>query len=318
MARTVLKTNRYMVYAKPVKCRVEESRWLSPTTLQIGFGVPEIFHFRAGQFISVVIPAVPVFPGAPAVPIAWLGRWAFGRWASGSFGGGPKSIKRCYSLSSSPEAAQENRYELCIKLVPGGRGSQYMANLKVGDVFDAFAPYGQFVFKSAPKRNIVFISTSSGVAPFRSMVQSPSFYENCPKRVVFISGCRTESEILYPRELEATGIEVVRAVSQATPAFDGFHGRVTDYLKSLGSDWCWHDTDFYICGNPEMVAEVETILKVARGVSAQNIHRELFSAPRKSTNVVSILRQNSDNSKTVKGVPRPVADKSVAVKFGRP
>lgn len=246
-----------MVYAVPVICRVEEFEWLSSSTIRIAFSASIPFSFRAGQFISVVVPGVK---GA--------------------------AVKRCYSLASSPE---DSRFELCVKVVPGGRGSSYLASLKVSDTFKAYAPYGHFTIKSEPKKNIVFISTATGIGPFRSMVLSQEFANLKPSKVTFITGCCTEEEILFP-DIEKLDIEVVRAVSQPGSSFQGFKGRVTDYLRLRPATWHWHQTDFYICGNPEMVFDVEEILRSGRGVNPKNIFRELFNAPKRQANVLALAR----------------------------
>ena len=258
-----------MIYAIAVSCRVEELSWISPTVFRIRFSTSKRFTFKAGQFVSVIIPRAD-----------------------------KESVKRCYSIASAPKENGDNSYELCVKVVPGGIGSTYLAGLKVGHRFEARAPFGHFTMKSKPGRNIVFISTATGIAPFRSMVFDREFHETTrPKRVVFLSGSRTEDEILYRDEIEQTGVEVVRAVSEPGTTFQGFKGRVTDYLRSLPNTWCWHDTDFYICGNPEMVIEVEEILRTGRGVNPAAIYHELFSAPKAPKNVISIRRPMTSKGK---------------------
>lgn len=247
-----------MVYAKRVQCRVEASSWLSPSVLSINFSCSKPFGFEAGQFVAVVIPT--------------------------SHG----KIKRCYSLASSPELARLNQYELCVKFVPGGIGSTYLAGLTAGGTFEAFAPYGHFTLRNTQARNLVFISTATGIAPLRSMVLGNAIERMNIERIVFIAGSRTENEILYPSEFEALGVEVIRAVSRAQSSFQGFNGRVTDYLNTLPPNWCWQQSDFYICGNPDMVFEVENLLKVGHAVKAKNIYRELFAPPTRMGKVISL------------------------------
>ena len=50
---------------------------------------------------------------------------------------------------------------------------------------------------------------------------------------------------------------------------------MTDYLRSLPPDWAWDQTDFYLCGNGEMVAEVHKHLR-GRGVPEERIHQEVY------------------------------------------
>ena len=50
---------------------------------------------------------------------------------------------------------------------------------------------------------------------------------------------------------------------------------MTDYLRSLPPDWAWDQTDFYICGNGEMVAEIRKHLR-GRGVAEERIYQEVY------------------------------------------
>jgi len=137
------------------------------------------------------------------------------------------------------------------------------------------------------------------MAPFRSIAFSQQFKENPPESSLCLLGVRTEDEIIYKGEMESVGIPTVYAVSKPTPGFDGHHGRVTDYLKSLPTSWVWHTTDFYLCGNGEMVTEVSNLLRGGYGVPEKSIHKEAFSLvlpgrkPKKTTGemLVNPLKQ---------------------------
>ena len=239
------------MHARKFNCRVIETRLLTPTVLQVRFEPLHKFDFHPGQFLSVYVP-----------PVTRLG----------------KGKKRCYSFANSPERAKAGGYEICLKLLSDGAGSEYFRHLQPGDFFSAMAPYGDFHFRMPePGQNLCFISTGSGIAPFRSIITS-SMFKNCEKgQVTSIFGARTEDEILYRRELEPLGIKEVHCLSRPTIDWEGFHGRVTDYLKTLPPNWAWHTTDFYICGSGAMLAAVGKILKDGHGVSSQNIHAEAFN-----------------------------------------
>lgn len=210
------------------------------------------FSYEAGQFLSLIVPA----PFAPP----------------GSRG---SRLRRAYSFSTPSEKGQA--YELCVKHVQGGPGSSYLKSLEVGGTFKASAPYGDLFYRPREARNACFISTGTGVAPFRAMVLSEVFKRERPERVFSIFGARTESEIIYPGFFERQGLECVTAISQPTGAGAGhFKGRVTDYLRSLPADWPWHTTDFYLCGNGDMVADVRRILKEGHGVQDAAIQKEIY------------------------------------------
>lgn len=238
--------------AKRIKCEVVQKTWLTPTVFSLKFRSNKNLKFLPGQFLSIFVPK----------------------------GKNEKAVRRAYSFANSPEMAKQEGYELCIKHVPGGTGSEFMASLNPGDQFEATAPYGHFLYlPPARGRFSCFISTSTGIAPFRSMILSEDFLSHQPDRCFFIFGARSESEFLYKQDLEMPGLELTLAVSRAENNGSGFHGRVTDYLRSLPSAWHWHNTDFYLCGSPEMVQEVVEILKGGHGVNDKSIHREAFAAP---------------------------------------
>lgn len=239
------------------KCKVIEVVWLTPTVMRIRFSARKRIRFAGGQFISLYVPDL----------------------ANG------KTVRRAYSFAAAPElAAEEGVYELCVKYLPGGVGSEFLKSLRPGDGFEATAPYGHYVYhpKEASHRNACFISTSTGVAPNRSIVLSEAFRDHPPLKTFFVYGARTEDEIIYPGEFEKLGLETVNAISRPGPGFTGFHGRVTDYLRSLPASWHWHDTDFYVCGNAPMIEEVREILKGGHNVAPARIHAESFFPKKKA------------------------------------
>lgn len=240
--------------AREVLCRVTSHSWVTSTVMLIAFEPSRKFHFDAGQFLSVVVPS-PETRGRP--------------------------LRRPYSFASSMETVKEEGYRLCVKLVEGGPGSTYLAGLKTGDVFRAYAPYGDFSYDPPqPGRSVCFISTGTGVAPFRAMALSSAFHENPGKNAMILFGARTEKEIIYPGFFESRGLQVINCVSQPRGDWTGFRGRVTDYLRGLPLEWPWQSTDFYICGNGEMIDEVRRILIDGRGVPSTSVHQEVYFTSR--------------------------------------
>jgi NAD(P)H-flavin reductase len=227
-------------------CQVKSRRHLTPTVFEVAFETEKPLNFQAGQFISVVIP-----------------------------GAGPKGrdLRRAYSIASAPE---KTLIELCVKLVEGGPGTNYLNKLQVGERFRGFAPYGDFVYEPKAARHAMLIATGTGIAPFRAMVGSQEFLSQPPVSTTCLLGVRSEDEVLYSDELSAiAGLQWVPTVSQPTGNWNGFRGRVTDYLRSLPSTYAWGETEFYLCGNGQMIAEVKTIL-ADKGVLKDSIHQEKY------------------------------------------
>jgi ferredoxin-NADP reductase len=188
-------------------------------------------------------------------------------------GPGGRGLRRAYSIASAPESKP---IELCVKLVEKGPGTNYLFKLRAGDTFKGYAPYGDFVYEPKPASHVCFISTGTGIAPFRSMILSKHFIDNPPLSTTLLLGVRDESEVLYDDQMSAIPkLKWVAAVSRpSTENWKGFRGRVTDYLRQL-EDYPWTTTEYYLCGGGAMIDEVKKIL-TERGVSKESIHQEVY------------------------------------------
>jgi len=237
--------------AQELKCEVTGFRELTPTVFEVTFNPIPDLSFEAGQFISIIVP-----------------------------GAGPhgRDLRRAYSIASSP---QGQAVELCVKLVEGGPGTNFLYQLRPGNHFRGMAPYGDFVYEPRSGRHVCFIATGTGIAPFRSMILSDHFKKNPPLSTACLLGVSEEAEVLYDTEMQAqANLRWVPCVSRPKGEWKGFRGRVTDYLRSLGSDYPWLETDFYLCGGGAMIDEVKQILG-GFGVTKDSIHQEVyFKAPK--------------------------------------
>ena len=238
--------------ATEFRCLVKSFKELTPTVFEVTFEPERVkeeapeFAFLAGQFVSIVIP-----------------------------GAGPqgRDLRRAYSIASAPETRP---VELCVKLVEGGPGTNYLYSLREGDVFKGFAPYGTFVFEAQPGRHACFIATGTGIAPFRSMLLSEAYKKSPAVSSWLLMGVRTEDELVYEQELAPIlGVTWVSAVSQPQGNFEGLKGRVTDWLRQQGAEFPWDKTEFYLCGNGAMITEVKAIL-AEKNVAKESIHQEKY------------------------------------------
>lgn len=234
---------------------VKGRRILTPTVFELSLELKmrEGFSFKSGQFLSLVIPGVG-FEG--------------------------RDIRRAYSIASPPE---KNQIDLCLKQIEDGPGSTYLFQRSIGEEIKGLGPYGMFTFQSAAlARRVCFIATGTGVAPFRSMMFSKDYRENPPQTALCVLGVREETELLYTDEFgQIPGLQLINMVSrpretqkkETTQLWKT--GRVTDFLKSLGVEFPWFETDFYLCGNGAMVKEVKTILE-EKGVAKTAIYHEVY------------------------------------------
>lgn len=236
-------------------CTVKSFKMLTPTVFELAFEPNQSITFKAGQFISIVIPGA---------------------------GPGGRDLRRAYSIASTPETMP---IELCVKLVQKGPGTNYLYRLRPGDTFKGFAPYGDFVYETKSDRHACFLATGTGIAPFRSMILSKAFESEHPLSTTCLLGVNNEAELMYMEDFAnlSSAIKWVPAVSQPkTGQWKGFKGRVTDYLRALGADFPWLATDFYLCGNGAMIEEVKSIL-AEKNVQKEAIFQEVYYKPPKAT-----------------------------------
>jgi ferredoxin-NADP reductase len=232
------------IFAKKIVCTVESIVWMTRDVFCLRFAPNKKFQYDAGQFISIYIPSI----------------------------NGQKPFRRAYSLAT---AQREDGYELMVKVVEGGIGSNFLAGLKPGQSFEATAPYGDFRFESHEERRICFIATGTGIAPLLSLARSEDFVTAHQPMLIF--GAREESEILCSNFFEAAGFKTTYCLSRASSTNpNAYTGRITHYLRSLPASWPFHATDFYLCGSGQMIAEVVNLLSAERAVARSAIFAEAF------------------------------------------
>lgn len=196
------------------------------------FEVPEVekFDFQPGQFVSF----------------------------NETFG--DRTITRAYSIASAPNG---NRIELCLNRVREGRFSPLLFDMKPGDSLAMKGPLGYFVLRN-PGRDVLFIATGTGIAPFRSMLKA-HLVQGLNQEYTLLFGVRYEPNLLYREEFEALARQYPNfrfwpTISRPDEGWTGKRGRVQLHIDEvLGNR---RDLDIYICGMREMVDEVRNNLKL--------------------------------------------------------
>src|SRR3989338_616274 len=218
--------------------KIEE---LTPTVKNLHLSVPNDFNFTAGQFVSLVLPAKE------------------------------KEIRRSYSIASPPGL---NHIELCVKKVDGGPGSTFLHNQKRGKKINVLGPAGKFVIGEKKDKDIVFISTGAGVAPFRSMINEllNSGHKN---KIYLLTGFRYENEILYEKEFKQLAEKHKNFIYKTTitrpgEGYSGNVGRVQELIISSVEET---DKRFFLCGLNAMIQDVKDFL-FSIGVAEENIYFE--------------------------------------------
>ncbi|HAN79224.1 MAG TPA: oxidoreductase [Bacteroidales bacterium] len=168
---------------------------------------------------------------------------------------------RLYSISS---AETDEDIEILYEIRPEGLLTPQLAMLSTGSTVFISEPFGDF---TSAKKNAWFIAAGTGIAPFLSAFRSGN--RNYAK---LIHGGRFLNSFYFESEISTYPIDFVRCCSQET-GNGVYEGRLTVYLQNLPE--LPKNTDYYLCGSPEMVVQTRDIL-LLKGIKFENIFAEIY------------------------------------------
>ncbi|MER3470439.1 MAG: oxidoreductase [Chitinophagaceae bacterium] len=188
---------------------------------------------------------------------------------------------RSYSIASWPDGT--NVFELLIVLLEGGAGTTYLFNeVGEGATLTFRGPQGVFTLPQQLDKDLYWICTGTGIAPFRSMIHSIKNNNNPHKNIHLIFGTRTQKDILYLDEMrrleqEVSNFQFIPTLSREK--WDGCCGYVHAIYENLIHQKMNVEelppAHFYLCGWKNMVDEAkERILKL--GYDKKAITLELY------------------------------------------
>jgi ferredoxin--NADP+ reductase len=187
-----------------------------------------------------------------------------------------RPLVRAYSLVS---ANYEEQLEFFSIKVPDGPLTSRLQHLKEGDaILVSRKATGTLVLDNlSAGRNLYLLGTGTGLAPFLSIIKDPETYERF-ERVVVVHGCRWVAELAYsaliadimPKD-ELVGDSVrEKLIYYPTVTREPFrhNGRISllmtngKLFRDIGLSPISTESDrFMLCGSPNMLADIRTILK---------------------------------------------------------
>jgi NAD(P)H-flavin reductase len=210
---------------------------------------PNLVNFKAGQYMLVQIPAT--------------------------------GHQRSYSIASPPSL--NHAVEMLVDLSPQGPGTRYLSELQSGDEVKMTGPLGSF---TVPERNtslgqaekeLIFIATGSGIAPFKGMLEDLLITKNDDRPMKLLWGMRYETDQFWYDDFgilasEHQNFNFEPVLSRPSENWQLHKGYVTDAL-SIQEDFS--ERGFYLCGSNAMIQDVRHLL-TERGVPPEHIHNESF------------------------------------------
>ncbi len=220
--------------------KILEINNLTPTVKQILIEIPQEFTFIPGQFVSLILD------------------------------NNGEEIKRSYSIASKLE--NEN-LELCIKILKNGIGTQIIDKFNRGKTLRIIGPLGHFVIdEKSYKKDIVFISTGTGITPFRPMIDF-LLKNRFSKKMILIAGYKNEEEILYDKEIREFS-EKYNNFSYYT-VFSRSEISEKKHVQDVVIESINLKADYYICGLKDMIFSVRDLL-LEKGIPRENIYFERY------------------------------------------
>lgn len=207
----------------------------------------DVFDFKAGQYIKMDLPI------------------------------DDKKTYRQYSIASEPNGT--NEIELLIVLAEHGKGTHYLFNhVEVGTELKVSKALGRFVLPDTIDKEVCFICTGVGLAPFRSMIREAYKNGQPEKDFHLIFGTRNQKDLLYPNEWEELASKDNNfhyyPVLSREESWDGYKGYVHQVYQELFQDK--RPAQFYICGWDAMIKEARKNLKDEMGYERRDILFEKY------------------------------------------
>lgn len=222
-----------------IRSKLLEKNTLAENIYELKYEAPEDFTFTPGQFAGLRITPTHT---------------------------------RAYSIVNQ----HDGKLEFLVDTKPAGTASLYFDACKVGDELSLLGPYGRYALQE-PTLNKVFISTSTGIAPFIPMIkalrQSTNDFQE--QRVWCFFGVGHEPYDIayrYFEDISSPNFRYIRCVTRHEPTDSlSLKGRVTEVVPQIIEDYA--HSEFYICGSTEMILAMEGIL---RSKGADKIYYEKY------------------------------------------
>jgi ferredoxin-NADP reductase len=173
----------------------------------------------------------------------------------------PRGIpfRRSYSIASAPDAARPDVFEVAVTRVEDGPTSEALHVLELGGMVEVEAVRGTFVRTDDDREHpALFVSTGTGLAPFRAMLTEDVRRGEGPP-LVLLFGCRTPADVLWGDEIAAWERSCKRfrvhvTLSRPPPEWTGLSGYVQRHAIGLAA--ALPGVRAYVCGLSDMVDEV--------------------------------------------------------------
>lgn len=185
-----------------------------------------------------------------------------------------KKIARAFSIAS--DSAHPKHITWYMQWHPESVVTDRIHKLPLGSEVHFGEARGLMTVPTESHERIVYIATSTGIAPFLSHLYYLADFRPS-QAVTLLFGVRTEADIFALDEIQEfqkklPNFVVKTTLSKPNPEYTGLQGRVTQHIRM---DLVEDDTLYYLCGNKQMVIDARKLL-TEHGVKPTHIKFEIF------------------------------------------
>jgi all-trans-retinol 13,14-reductase len=192
-------------------------------------------------------------------------------------------IYRSYSIFWGGDDTNDKMIGIIVNTTSGGLGSQFIKKIQPQDKVNVIGPIGKLAVSANDNQN-VFVATSTGLSPFIPMIQKIRKVNTSPITIYF--GIKTISDnfaLDLLKDITNTDLKICLSQQIQTEPINNLKypnlqitthfARVDAALKQDIAQYNKQSTNFYLCGNPQMVQETSEYLKIN---NFNNIYEEKF------------------------------------------
>jgi CDP-4-dehydro-6-deoxyglucose reductase len=230
------------IETKTLPCRINSLLHFTDDVIEVSLRTPPASHlnYLPGQYINVI---------------------------------GKDGLRRSYSIANAPR--DDGKLTLQIRKVPNGHMSHYWFDeAKANDLLRLEGPLGTFCLRANSASQLVMLSTGTGIAPIRAMLEQLAANPNAQsyRQIHVYWGGRTDKDLYWVPDYPALPLRFIPVLSRS-PNSAATQGYVQDAVLTDGIDL--QDAVVYACGSESMIASAQSKL-VAAGLNSKNFHSDAF------------------------------------------
>lgn len=182
---------------------------------------------------------------------------------------------RQYSIASSPLKSNKT-FDIVVDLSPQGKGSKYLESLDMNQEIKFIGETGEFTLPDELALNLVFLATSTGISPIRSMIDSIVLNrEDYEVNIYLYIGARNSDQVIwqnvFKKYLDDKHIDDYHLYigEGELPSTECESGNLTQFISRI-NDQIISDAQFIICGSGETIENIRQIL-ISKNIPSESI-----------------------------------------------